>query len=263
VIGWHKIPRNLLNLPLSLIMGLGLLAFCCLFPGLRAVLERQKDRRVWLVLLSVVAFAAFLVVLMTTPYYRHYIMLIPLAALVAAMGFWRLKLSRHKLAVAIFIAWPALLGLDLVSDYHRDPRIELRSWYDEVKPQRVFISYYVNPPVKSTAGWRMFSPELARGNAAILRRGQYLVLSENWYDTAFRNELNGPIINDISKLPLTKPEYVRFYRQALAGEHPYLKLTREFRVKNFMPELVAHKWLYGTFQLFVGDILVFRIGPVR
>ena len=72
--------------------------------------------------------------------------------------------------------------------------------------------------------------------------------------------MNGPIISDLGKLPVTKPQYAQFYRQVLANEHPYLRLEQHYPVKNFAPELVLHKWLYGTFQLFVGDIVVFRIG---
>jgi hypothetical protein len=36
-IGWHKPLRNLLNVPLVLLIGLGLPAFLCLLPGLRAL----------------------------------------------------------------------------------------------------------------------------------------------------------------------------------------------------------------------------------
>ena len=170
-IGWHKVLRNLLNVPVSVVMGLGLIAFCCLFPGVRALLARTEDARVWLVFLSVLAFS-------------------------------------------IFLAWPALLGLDMVSDYHLDPRKQIREWYAEVKPQRVFMSYFVNPPAEYAPSHRIFSPD-----------------------------------------------YARFYRQALAGEHPYLAVEKHYAVQNFMPELVLHKWLYGTFQMFVGDVIIFKIGP--
>ena len=60
------------------------------------------------------------------------------------------------------------------------------------------------------------------GNADTLKQGSYLILSENWYDTAFANELNGPFVGNLSRLVKTRPEYARFYRQALAGEHPHL-----------------------------------------
>ena len=86
-----------------------------------------------------------------------------------------------------------------------------------------------------------------------------MILSENWYDTSFANELNGPYVGNLDRLIKTTPQYAQFYRQALAGEHPYLEPVRRYEVSNFMPELVLHKWLYGTFQMFVGDVVVLSV----
>ena len=158
--------------------------------------------------------------------------------------------------MVLFFAWPALLALDLVQDYHRDPRIELRQWYFDHPGARVFASFYVNPPLGSS---QLFRPEYAFGDAAALKQAQYLILSENWYDTAFANELNGPVVSDPTRLIKTTPEYVQFYRETLAGRHPNLLLEKSINVQNFMPELLLHRWLYGTFQLFVGDIRIFRV----
>lgn len=58
---------------------------------------------------------------------------------------------------------------------------------------------------------------------------------------------------------LFRPEYVRFYRDALAGRHPHLVQEQHIAVENFMPELLLHRQLYGTFQLFVGDLRIFRV----
>ena len=66
-------------------------------------------------------------------------------------------------------------------------------------------------------------------------------------------------MGDPARLIKTTPEYVQFYRAALAGRHPYLVLDKSIDVPNFMPELMVHRWLYGTFQLFVGDIRIFRV----
>ena len=108
---------------------------------------------------------------------------------------------------------------------------------------------------------RIFHPEYARGAGIILRQGQYLILSENWYDTAFANELNGPFIGHLDRLIKTKPEYALLYRQILASKHPNLELEAEYNVSNFMPELVLHKMFYGTFQKFVGDVKIYKVVP--
>lgn len=158
--------------------------------------------------------------------------------------------------MGLFFLWPALLAFDLVGDYHQDPRIELRQWYQKHPDARVFFSYYVNPPPGNN---RLFEPEYAAGDAAVLRQATHLILSENWYDTAFANELNGPLTDDPSRLIKTTPERVHFYRDALAGRQPYLAQEQIIAVSNFMPELLLHRHFYGTFQLFVGDLAIFRV----
>jgi hypothetical protein len=66
-------------------------------------------------------------------------------------------------------------------------------------------------------------------------------------------------VGDLEKLVKTTPERARFYRRALAGELPYLALEKVLPVTNFMPELWLHQRWYGTFQLFVGEIRIYRI----
>lgn len=259
-IGWHKWLRNLVNLPWVLLVGLGLPAFLCLPLGIRALLRDPRPAAGWLCLLPVLVFALFMLVPAPVTYYRHYLPLLPAAALLAALGFWSLPRAWARGLLPLFLLWPALLALDLESDYHRDPRIALRQWYDEREPRRVLASFYVNPPADSGARHALFRADLARYGAAGLGGAGYLILSENWYDTAFANELNGPLVGDLARLVKTTPGRARFYRRALAGQVDYLSLERALPVRNFMPELRLHKRWYGTFQLFVGDILVYRVG---
>jgi hypothetical protein len=143
-----------------------------------------------------------------------------------------------------------------VGDYHQDPRIALRAFYAEHPQAAVFTSFYVNPPPGNNA---LFRPEYAQGDAAILRRAEFLILSENWYDTAFANELNGPLVGDLKRLVKTRPAYAAFYREALAGRHPHLRPERTLAVPDVMPELLLHRYLYGSFPLFVGDIQILRV----
>jgi hypothetical protein len=259
-IGWHKWLRNPLDLLLVLVVGLGLPA--CLFipAGLRMVAKvvavGEGSSRAWLCLLPVLLFALYMVFVSPITYYRHYLALLPAVAILVACGLYATAWSGRRWFMVLFFLWPALLALDLVGDYHRDPRIELRQWYAQHEGATVLASYYVNPPASST---HLFQPEYAFGDAAALRKAQYLILSENWYDTAFANELNGPLTGNPDRLIKTKPEYVEFYRSALAGSHPHLELERSIDVQNFMPELLLHRAVYGTFQLFVGDIRVFRV----
>ncbi|MEJ2533497.1 MAG: hypothetical protein P8Y92_17060 [Halioglobus sp.] len=259
-IGWHKWLRNLLNLPVVLLVGLSLPA--CLFipAGIRALTRKDLRARPWLcVLVPLAVFALYMAFLAPVTYYRHYLALLPGAALLSALGLHSTQWGRRRWFVALFLLWPALLAVDLVADYHRDPRIELRAWYDRHPRARVLTSFYVNTPRQYAHNSRLFRPEYAAGDAIPLRRADYLILSENWYDTAFANELNGPLTGDLSRLVKTTPAYARFYRTALAGAHPRLRPEEALNVRNFMPELILHRRFYGTFQLFVGDIRIFRV----
>ena len=259
-IGWHKWLRNLVNVPAVLLVGLGLPACLFIAAGVGQACRDVARRRAWLcLLLPVLAFTVYMAVLAPVTYYRHYLPLLPAAALLAACGLYATRWAQRRWFLALFFAWPALLALDMVSDYHSDPRIALRQWFASHPNTRVFYSFYVNPPVQALGNSRLFRPEYAFGAAAALRQAQYLILSENWYDTAFANELNGPLVDDLDHLIKTTPAYARFYRAALAGSQPHLQPEQALEVENFMPELVVHRALYGTFQLFVGDIRILRV----
>jgi len=258
-IGWNKWLRNLVDLPVVLLVGLGLPA-CCFIPmGIRAIPRAGPLLRGWLCLLPVAAFALYMAFLSPITYYRHYLPLLPAAALLAALGLHSTRWGRRPWFLLLFFLWPALLALDLVSDYYRDPRIALRQWYLAHPGARVYASYYANPPAWASDRTRLFRREYASGDPAILTRADYLVLSENWYDTAFPNELNGPWVGDTGRLIKTRPEYARFFRDALAGRNPLLAPETTYKVENFMPELRLHRAFYGTFQLFVGDLAILRV----
>ena len=258
-IGWHKVLRNLVNLPVVLAVGLGLPAFVFFLVGIRRLFDGVENPRPWLCLMPVLLFALYMAFVAPVTYYRHYLPLVPGAALVAAYGLHATTWSGRSWFMALFFLWPALLAVDLVRDYHDDPRIELRQWYAEHPGARVFISFYVSPPAKASRNSRLFRPEFAMGNADILKQADFLILSENWYDTAFANELNGPLVSDSRRLVKTRPSYTSFYRSALDGTYPYLELVSTVAVANFMPELLLHRRFYGTFQLFVGDLRIYRV----
>ena len=256
-IGANKWLRNLVNVPAVVVVGIGLPATLFIGLGVKKMLGDVERARLWLCLLPILAFLLFMAFLAPVTYYRHYLPLIPAACLLAAVGLHATSLGRRSWFVALFMLWPALLALDLVSDYHRDPRLALRPWFAEHPQAAVFTSFYVSPPPGTRTA--LFRPEFAQGDGATLKQADYLILSENWYDTAYANELNGPRVNDLEKLIKTTPEYTRFYRQALAGQHPLLLPSAEMNLRHFMPELMLHRHWYGSFQLFVGDLRIFRV----
>ena len=256
-IGDNKWLRNLVNVPAVIVLGIGIPASLFLPRGIRYLLENPAHPRLWVCLLPVLAFLLFMAFLAPVTYYRHYLPLIPAACLLAALGLHSTSWGHRPWFLLLFLSWPALLAWDMVADYHQDPRKIMRPWYQQHSESAMFTSFYVSPPAGLRAG--LFRPEYAVGDAQQLKQADYLVLSENWYDTAFANELNGPFVGDLEKLVKTKPEYAAFYRLALSGKHPLLEPAEAFDLMHFMPELLLHKQWYGNFQLFVGDVKVFRV----
>ncbi|TGD71721.1 hypothetical protein E4634_16510 [Mangrovimicrobium sediminis] len=260
-IGANKWLRNLVNVPAVLLLGLGIPA-CMLLPvGVlrlwRAARAGDARWRPWLALLPLAAFAVFMAFLAPVTYYRHYLPLIPAAALLIAAGAWAWPWRYRPLLLGAVLAWSAALAWDMVGDYHDDPRRELRPWFAAHPGVGVFYTFYVNPPPGAQVA--LLRPEYARGDASALRQADYVIMSENWYDTAFANELNGPLVGNLDRLVKTRPEYTLFYRQVLAGESPWLRPEASFDLSHFMPEMLLHRALYGNFQLFVGDLKVFRV----
>ncbi|QFU77281.1 hypothetical protein EY643_17350 [Halioglobus maricola] len=255
-IGENKWLRNLFNIPMLLLVALGLPALLFVPKGVSKLLSLTEGQRLWVCMLPVLVFLLFMAFLAPVTYYRHYLPLLPAVALLAALGLHNTAWGQRRWFLALFFVWPAMLAWDMVSDYHNDPRKALRPWYQEHVGAQVFTSYYVNPPPGRNA---LFRPEFAEGDGAVLRRADYLILSENWYDTAFANELNGPLVSRQENLIKTTPEYTAFYRSAVANEHPLLELEREIDLHHFMPEMLLHRALYGNVQLFVGDLKLFRI----
>ena len=260
-VGWNKIPRNLLNFPVVLIVGLGLPAALLIPRGLAYMLKDKKNARLWLCFLPVLVYAAYMLFIAPRTTYRHYLPLIPAAALLAAYGWWSLRIARNRLLMALFFAWPALLLVDFEMDFHQDPRREIVDWYQQNPNSRIFFTFYASPPPGLQPPPILFQPEYALDAEQKMLLGQYLVMHENWYDIALPHELNGPLVGDPQKLVKTRPHEVRLYRRILENRHPNLELVEEYPVRNFMPELVLHKKYYGTFQKFIGDIKVYRIVP--
>ena len=258
-IGWNKLDRNLLNLPIVLAVGLGIPAALLIPRGAIQAIRDRTNIRLWLCLLPILAWAAYMLFIAPRTTYRHYLPLIPAAALLAALGYWSLKHAGNKLLLAAFILWPTLLLVDFEQDFHNDPRRQAVDWYRGHMGARVFTTFYASPPPFQRPHPVLFKEEYAMGKADQLQQGEFLVLSENWYDTAFAQELNGLQAGDLTRLVKTNPQRAALYRQILSGEHPNLELEQEFTVSNFMPELQLHKAYYGTFQKFVGDLKIYRI----
>ncbi len=255
---WRRWIRNAVNLPVVHIVGLGLPACLFVWNGFRHAVADRQNRLLWAVRAHAAAYAVYLLLLGPVTYYRHYLPLFPFVVLLAAYGLWHSPWCTRRLFLAFFFLYPALLTLDSEYNYRFDPRRELRPWYQNQGSPRIYFTYYVVPPRSARAA--LFNMEAyIRNGSTYLRPAKYVILSENWYDTSFPNELNGPIAWDPSGLIKTTPEYALAYRKILSGRDPNLQLAAEFDLVHFMPEFMIHRFFYGSFQLFIGDLKIYRV----
>lgn len=262
---WRRWVRNAINLPVVHIVGIGLPAFVAAVYGFKHVLktrtEKPSEWRLWLLQTPAVVYFLYMLLLAPPTYYRYYLPLFPTVALLAAYGFWESRWAANKVILALFVLYPALLTLDSEYNYSHDPRRQLAEWLDQTPKGRdshLLTTFYVLGPKPMRA--QMFSPQLYQqygGN--YLRGADYLVMSESWYDTAFSNELNGPFGWNPNWAIKTNPVAVRAHRKILAGEEPALELERAITLKHFTPEMLLHRWCYGSFPLFVSDLMIYRV----
>ena len=255
---WRRWIRNSTDLFIVHIVGLGLPACLFVWHGISRAAAAREMRGLWLAHAPAAGYALYMLVLGPVTYYRHYLPLFPTVTLLAAYGFWESRWATKKLFLAVFLLYPLLLTIDSEYNYRCDPRRELRPWSQAHPGARILFSYYVVPPATATA--RLFDMDAyLHDGARYLAQTDYLILSENWYDTAFPNELNGPIAWDPAWLIKTKPEYALAYRKILSNQDPNLELETELNLKPFTPEFLIHRFFYGSFQLFIGDLKIFRV----
>lgn len=260
VIGlWQRWLRNAVNLPVVLLVGLGTPAAWFAVRGLRRACKHPGQRRLWLVHAPAAAYALHLLLLGPVTYYRYYLPLLPTVVLLSAYGFWESRWARKRVWVLLFCLYPLLLTLDSEYTYRNDPRRRLSTWFEAQGRPSFYHSFYVSPP-RAAKRTRLFEMErYLQYGAAYLAPADYVILSENWYDTAFPNELNGPFAWRTDRLVKTRPEFAEAYRRILSDRDPRLRLETEYNVRHFTPEFLLHRRFYGTFQLFVGDLKIFKV----
>ena len=158
-IGWNKFARNFLNFPIVLIVGIGLPAALLIPQGIRQMVNDDKNIRLWLCFLPVLVFAAYMLFIAPRTTYRHYLPLIPAAALLAAYGLWSLRIASNRLFLALFFTWPLLLLIDFEQDIHQDTRRQAVSWYEQHPKAINYFTIYANPPHKHKQRQILFNEE--------------------------------------------------------------------------------------------------------
>ena len=274
---WRRWVRNGINLPLVHIVGISLLAFLAAVYGLRRACQSRKENptawRLWLLQTPALAYLLYMFLIAPPTYYRYYLPLFPTVALLAAYGFWESRFSKSKVAVALFVLYPALLTVDSEYNYANDPRKQIAPWLDSLPKGRntpILATFYSGlPPGMPHQPFQVQAPfhprvtdnleRYEKYGEKFLQSFDYVILNESWYDTAFSNEMNGPFGWNPEWCIKTTAYSVRAYRKILAGEEPALELEHAFTLKHFTPEMLVHRYFYGSFPLFASDLMIYRV----
>ncbi|MCH7753081.1 MAG: hypothetical protein IH898_13135 [Planctomycetes bacterium] len=271
---WRRWIRNGINLPVVHIVGISLPAFLAAVYGLKKAFKTRSEKpaewRLWLLQTPAVGYFFYMLLIAPPTYYRYYLPLFPTVALLAAYGFWESRWASNKVLVALFLLYPALLTLDSEYNYANDPRNKVASWLDSTpngRKTKIMATYYSGLPYGVRFIPFSYMPQVASDaldkykihGADFLKTAEYLILNESWYDTAFSSELNGPFGWNPEWAIKTTPLAARTYRRILAGEEPALELERAITLKHFTPEMLVHRWCYGSFPMFVSDLMIYRV----
>ena len=272
---WRRWIRNGINLPVVHIVGIGLPAFVAAVYGLRKAWQTRAEKpiewRLWLLQAPAAGYFLYMLLLAPPTYYRYYLPLFPTVALLAAYGFWESRWSANKIVAALFLLYPALLTLDSEYNYANDPRDRVVEWVDSLpigRKTKFLATFYPGLPNDVRfEQFRYIPPEQRQDpldlyeqyGATYLKRAEYLIMNESWYDTAFCSELNGPFGLWPEWCIKTTAQSARVYRKILSGEEPGLELEKAFTLTHFTPEMLVHRFFYGSFPLFASDVMIYRI----
>ncbi|GEM_PF-2311193 len=194
------------------------------------------------------------------PFSRHLLVGIPLFVLVAAYGSVRWverikwggeKRLLHKV-VALFIVYQLIFV----------GQIEYYFVFDTITSSEKWVRTHI-PPTKKIAAFCWMWPKFEFKNKVTWlspksRYRPFLFLHE----TSFFRYLRSPL-NLFDKFPswteIYHGNYFHFiFVQALFKDQLPYALVKKFEVKAITPEMFLYKKIWGTFPLFLGDVLIYR-----
>lgn len=193
-------------------------------------------------------------------YVRRMSIFLPFMALISGYGLIRfldskklkfIQINLRKIIIIIVVLYT--LGLTINSQYYFvfDTRYDASAYLNEKYQENYLISY-------SPYGKTRSMPDGLHLND-FNEDVEILVLHETYYGRYWRYSAN---------LPLKKPRCCQevfhcvyghcILIQDLLSDKGDYKLVKKFQVKNYFPERVLYKYLYGTFETFLGDVLIFE-----
>ena len=190
-----------------------------------------------------------------TPFVRRANEFMPFLAILAAYGLHRTWLAPRR---ARQLRWAVAgygLALCLVGQSNH--------WFDTRERARAFLlAQYADSEQRiayTEYAYAAGSPKSGR-----FRRGEWdlLVTAEPWY-SRFHRSFTTPTPgrqphcgSEIYHNPGERE--CAFFQRILRGDHPDIRQVAHFRTRTVLPERWLYRWLFGTFETFVGDVRIFE-----
>lgn len=217
----------------------------------RPVNGEEERARQMLLVLAFFQLLEFLVLWnLGTPFVRRGLIFLPfVAVLVGNATFHLIQLQKPVRKAGVIFLGLYTLALTGVSQWNfvKDNRFEARDFV--LQPQfagkEIFHDFYTNIPSMPP------NPERSQADAILMHESYY---SRFW--KSFTTPFKMPkCCEEVYHCP--SKEECLFYQNILAGASDF-QLVKKFEPLDWAPERLLYKRLFGTYETFLGDVLIFE-----
>jgi hypothetical protein len=260
VVSDNHLLHNLITYPLGFIGGIGLVVFSLAVYGKTRMFGKTGAKTfagsnyrlglgLWVVFLAVEFLARWL---LDTTFIRRANFVMPFLAMAGALGFYHLTNSlKPKLRISLWwavVLYTAGLAITSQSNFWNDTRYRARSQVQELGAGKNirYSGYAWIPGMPGDSNSNPIDPDL-------------WVIHESFYGRMwkyFTTPFKVPeCCDEVYNCPPV--EVCRNYQALLHGELDY-ELVGFYPTREYFPERLLFKYLFGTYETFLGDVRVYQ-----
>lgn len=234
----------------AVVAGIGLPAVVlAAMGGLKIKLKKLLARPDVCLLVGIVLLEFMVLWSIDTPFVRRANVFMPAVCLAAAYAYQRLRLS--PTVISAVLAYTLLLGCLGQSNHWFDTRIAAREWINTQLPAAAVVAATPYAAVKGLRPTSIFQPGA---------HWDYAVLHESYYHRY------GLSVTTPFGYPACCEEVYHCQGETLCQEiqniirnqDASVELIARFPTRNWLPERWLYHQLFGNYETFLGDVLVYR-----
>lgn len=248
----HWLHNPLLYL-LAVVAGIGVPAsvLATLYVG-RTITRNFKKPDIKLIILLAFVLLEFTVLwAMDTPFVRRANVFLPICAMAAAAGLYRFIGAPAGAKMVAIFAYTLLLTLISQSNFWNDTRYQARDFIQQ--QQMVDKAIHYGPYALAKGMPR-------REKTVPIAEAEILILQESFYGRYwkyFTTPFKRPVCCEEVYHCLSE-EICLEYQGLLSGQDPRFEQIKLFPTREYLPERLLFKRLFGTYESFLGDTRIFQ-----